>query len=70
MFSLSNPDEVWRPDNKEHAAALTEILQSKTAKDNVYRPDVLDAIEKSIDALSEELRALSIDIHGKIDCHT
>ncbi|KAF7969657.1 hypothetical protein HWV62_26698 [Athelia sp. TMB] len=63
MSSLPNLNEVWRPDNKEHAAALTKILQSKTAKDNVYKPEVLDAIENSIDALSDELRALSVDIH-------
>ncbi|KZP22218.1 hypothetical protein FIBSPDRAFT_704897, partial [Athelia psychrophila] len=32
-------------------------------KGNIYRPDVLDAMEKTVDGLSEELRALSIDIH-------
>lgn len=60
-------DEVWRTDNKEHAAILEKILKQKTEKANIFRPDVLDFMEKRIDGLSEELRALSIDIHGKLE---
>ena len=33
----------------------------------IYRPDLFDLIDSTIEALGDELRELSLDIHGKLD---
>lgn len=33
----------------------------------IYRPDLFDIIDSTIEALSDELKELSLDIHGKPD---
>lgn len=48
---------VWRPEDDPK-------IRPPLHKGKVYRPDILDGIETSIDGLSGELRALSLDIHG------
>ncbi|KAG2130100.1 hypothetical protein BD769DRAFT_1627921 [Suillus cothurnatus] len=49
-------DVVWRP---EDDSKIRPPLQ----EGQVYRPDILNVIETTLDGLSEELRALSLDIH-------
>jgi hypothetical protein len=48
---------VWRPEDDPK-------IRPPLHKGEVYRPDILNVIETSIDGLSGELRALSLDIHG------
>lgn len=54
----SVPGGVWRPDDTSKP-----IPQGTT--DDIYRPDILDAIEKTIGELDAELRTLSLDIHSE-----
>lgn len=52
------PVQVWRPED-------TEKPSPDTPGSDIFRPDIQDAIEKSIHDLDKDLRALSMDIHGK-----
>lgn len=56
-MSSSTP-EVWRPED-------TVPPVPETPGSEIFRPDILDEIEKKIEAMSKELNALSLDIHGK-----
>jgi hypothetical protein len=56
--------EVWRPTDGYDLEISANSIRRESGK-NVYRPDILDVIETSIDSLSNELRALSLDIHGE-----
>jgi hypothetical protein len=56
--------EIWRPGDDHDLEELASSIQQKGGK-NVYKPEFLDAIDASIDSLSDELRTLSLDIHGK-----
>ncbi|KAJ8596037.1 hypothetical protein M405DRAFT_782165 [Rhizopogon salebrosus TDB-379] len=47
---------VWRPEDDPKIRPPLHVGE-------VYRPDILNVIESSIDGLSEELRALSLNIH-------
>ncbi|KAI6102674.1 hypothetical protein EV401DRAFT_739653 [Pisolithus croceorrhizus] len=49
-------DVVWRPGGQKPRPSLLE--------GDVYRPDILEIIEKTIDELSPALRELSQDILG------
>ncbi|KAI6020158.1 hypothetical protein PISMIDRAFT_675148 [Pisolithus microcarpus 441] len=49
-------DVVWRPGDQRPRPPLSE--------GDVYRPDILEIIEKTIDELSPALRVLSQDIHA------
>ncbi|KAG1861202.1 hypothetical protein DFJ58DRAFT_905462 [Suillus subalutaceus] len=46
----------WRPEDDPN-------IKPPLQEGQVYRPDILNVIETSIDGLSGELRALSLDIH-------
>ncbi|KAG2159407.1 uncharacterized protein EDB93DRAFT_1115564 [Suillus bovinus] len=48
---------VWRPEDDPN-------IRPPLQEGQVYRPDILNLIETSIDELSAELRTLSLDIHG------
>ncbi|KAG1888289.1 hypothetical protein F4604DRAFT_1716678 [Suillus subluteus] len=51
------PDMIpWRPEDDPN-------IRPPLQEGQVYRPDILNVIETSIDGLSGELRALSLDIH-------
>jgi hypothetical protein len=50
-------DVVWRPEDDPK-------IRPPPQEGQVYRPDILDIIETTLDGLSRELRALSLDIHG------
>jgi hypothetical protein len=56
--------EIWHPDDGHNLDMLANSIRHEMGK-NVYKPEVLDVIEVNIDSLSDELRALSLDIHGK-----
>ncbi|EGO26697.1 hypothetical protein SERLADRAFT_436509 [Serpula lacrymans var. lacrymans S7.9] len=47
---------IWRPDD-DHT------IRPPRKEGEVYRPDILEVIESTIDGLSGELRKLSLDIH-------
>ncbi|KAI5994146.1 hypothetical protein EDD15DRAFT_2509753 [Pisolithus albus] len=49
-------DVVWRPGDQKPRPSLLE--------GDVYRPDILEIIEKTVDELSPTLRELSQDIHA------
>ncbi|KAF9450012.1 hypothetical protein P691DRAFT_811259 [Macrolepiota fuliginosa MF-IS2] len=51
-------NNVWRPGDKAAPAPQDPHL------DQIYRPEVLETIEKRINELSDELRTLSLDIHA------
>ena len=51
---------LWRPEDTERA---TPALPG--AADGVWRSDILDAIEETIAGMDEELRALSLNMHGE-----
>jgi hypothetical protein len=50
---------VWRPDDTDELS-----IPSGTKQGDIYRPEVLETVEAKIDALSEDLRKLSLDISG------
>ena len=52
-------DPVWRPDDGLRPAP------AKPGSTELFRPDVLETIEKRISEADEELRSLSLDIHGE-----
>lgn len=54
--------KVWRPDDN-----VTPVPRDLDPE-RLYKPEVLKTIEEAIFGLSEELRALSLDIHSKFRC--
>lgn len=54
--------DFWRPGD--------DVTTVKGTGAEIYRPDVYKLIEKRIDELNDELRALSIDIHGASVAHS
>jgi len=54
--------EIWRLDDGHDVAALANSIHRTTGR-NVYKPEILDAIDASIDSFSDDLRGLSLDIH-------
>ncbi|KIM92344.1 hypothetical protein PILCRDRAFT_810393 [Piloderma croceum F 1598] len=55
--------EIWRPEDDHNLDALATSLQ-ETGTQDVYKPEILDAIEATINALSDELREVSLSIHS------
>ncbi|KAJ7201030.1 hypothetical protein GGX14DRAFT_371412 [Mycena pura] len=55
MTNSSPLSHVWRPEDKSPAVPV--------APGPVYREDILEAIEQTINGLDSELRQLSMDIH-------
>ncbi|KAJ3880761.1 hypothetical protein F5051DRAFT_149379 [Lentinula edodes] len=55
-MSSSTP-EVWRPED-------TVPPVPETPGSEIFRPDILDEIEKKIEEMSKELNVLSLDIHA------
>lgn len=51
-------NDVWRPEDKYTPAPRDPHPE------RIYKPEVLETIEETISGLSDELRALSLDIHG------
>lgn len=56
----TTPPPKWKEGDKGNA-------KPERPNTPVYRPDILEAIETRISELDEELRALSLDIHGLFD---
>lgn len=56
---LGGTPVIWRPEDKQKPAP------KRPNSTEIYRPDVFETIEAKIKELSEELRALSLDIHGE-----
>lgn len=54
--------EVWR-ESQDEQLAPTEGLR-KVTNEPIYRPDILETISETINAMDGELRELSLDIHG------
>lgn len=52
-------NKVWRRDETAQASP------ARPGASELYRPDILETIEAKIKELDEELRKLSLDIHGK-----
>ena len=46
---------------------MATISSSKGDGRPIYRPDLFDVIDSTIEALSDELKELSLDIHSKLD---
>jgi len=57
------PTDIGKPWHPEDGAAPSPL---KPGSSDIYRPDVLETIANRIEELSEELRGLSLDIHGKL----
>jgi hypothetical protein len=55
---------LWRPEDKYHPTPL------RPGSSEIYRADILETIEVKIKELNEELRAVSLDIHGESACGT
>lgn len=49
---------LWRPEDKYLPTPL------RPGSSEIYRPDILETIEAKIKELSEDLRTVSLDIHG------
>lgn len=60
-FSIQNSGSgtAWRPEDIARPTPATPNAG------DIYRPDILDHIEATITELDEELRKLSLDIHGR-----
>ena len=57
---MTNSELLWRPDgNRSRPPLVSESLAGE-----VYRPDILAVIERTIDELGPALRTLSDKIHG------
>lgn len=56
--------EIWRPEDSHDVEALAASIRQERGQ-NVYRPEIHDVIDATINALSDELLALSLDIHGE-----
>lgn len=52
--------KVWRPDD------TAQPTPKQPGSSQLYRPDILETIEAKIKEMDSELRALSLDIHGKL----
>ncbi|EIW79557.1 hypothetical protein CONPUDRAFT_154956 [Coniophora puteana RWD-64-598 SS2] len=50
-------DVLWRPEHDHNVRPALE-------QGDIYRPDVLEAIEAKIDGMNQELRDLSLNIHS------
>lgn len=59
--------DIWRPDDGHDVTAIASSI-SRANGQSVYKPEILDAIDASIDSSSDELRKLSLDIHCKHFC--
>ena len=59
--------EMWRSDDGHDVDKLmaTRSLIQQEGGTDVHQPEFLNAIESSIDSLSDKLRTLSLDIHGE-----
>ena len=57
---MTNSDLLWRPDGNQSRPPLV----SASLAGEVYRPDILAVIERTIDELGPALRTLSDKIHG------
>ncbi|KAK7683771.1 hypothetical protein QCA50_013147 [Cerrena zonata] len=55
MSSTGAPDIIWRPE--------TDLQSFHGDGKAIYEPDLFDAIDSTIESLSDELRTLSLDIH-------
>jgi len=53
---MSSP--VWRQED------VSKPVPAKSGSSELFRPDILEFIDKHIEQCSQELRALSLDIHG------
>lgn len=49
---------VWRPED------VSKPVPAKPGSSELFRPDILEFIDRHIEQSSQELRALSLDIHG------
>ena len=49
-------DVLWRPE--------TDLHPFHGNGQDIYRPELFDVIDSTIETLSDELRELSLDIHG------
>ena len=68
MAPVQKSAEFWHPEGTDAAAAPQSFpVEGVDAHLAFYRPEVLDTIEREIDAIGGELRALSLDIHRKHD---
>jgi|SRR5882762_8008977 len=56
--------DIWRPEDNHDLDALASTLQRK-GEHGAYNPAIIDAIEATISLLSDELRELSLSIHGE-----
>lgn len=56
--------EIWRPADSHDLEALAAAIRQERGQ-NVYRPEIHDVIDAKIDSMSDELRAISLDIHGE-----
>lgn len=57
---------IWRTEDDHDIDAVANALRKTTLGEGIYRPDILETIETSIEGLSEELRGLSLDVHGEL----
>ena len=55
---------VWRPDDGFDPEAFAA---KKRQKSDAYDPNIQDAIEVYINASSDKLRKLNLDIHGRLN---
>jgi hypothetical protein len=57
--------DIWRPEDNHDLDALAKSLQVKGLQgEGACKPEILDAIEATINSMSDELRELSLNIHG------
>lgn len=55
--------DIWRSEDVHDTNALANLLRGKRRR-YAYKPEFLDMIEATINHLSDELRELSLSIHG------
>lgn len=62
-FTTAGP-EIWRPEDGHDLEIFATSIKQKQGKSGL-EPEFLDFVDSHIDQLSDELRTLSLDIHGK-----
>ena len=67
VLSIPHSLRLLRSQRKMTTTFLSNEPSSKGDGRPIYRPDLFDIIDSTIEALGDELRELSLDIHGKLD---
>lgn len=56
---------AWKPEDGHDVEKLLASLRESAPAEAIYRPEVLETIDDTIESMSTELRDLSLDLLGR-----